>query len=258
MTDSSQNISVDPNRVPQHVAIIMDGNGRWAKARQLDRSEGHVEGVNTVRKITEAASEAGVKYLTLYTFSTENWNRPRQEVDALMNLVVMAIERETADLIKNNVRLTMIGDFSRMPEFAYRRLCRCIDDTAHCTGLTLILAISYSSRWELTEAVREIASLAKDGAINPEDITQDIVAAHLATRDIPDPDLLIRTGGDFRVSNFLLWQIAYSEIYLTPTFWPDFSKEEFIKAITEYQRRERRFGKTSEQLTSDTPETEQN
>lgn len=248
MTDSSHNYSFDPTRVPRHVAIIMDGNGRWAKARGLDRSQGHVEGVNTVRRITEAASEAGIGYLTLYTFSTENWNRPQEEVDALMHLVVMAIERETADLIKNNVRLTMIGDFSRMPEFAYKRLCRCIDDTSHCTGLTLVLAISYSSRWEITEAMRQVASLAKEGALDPESITQDTVARHLATCDIPDPDLLIRTGGDFRVSNFLLWQIAYSEIYLTPTFWPEFSRDEFYEAIAEYQHRERRFGKTSEQV----------
>lgn len=248
MTDSPHINSFDPTRVPRHVAIIMDGNGRWAKARGLDRSEGHVEGVNTVRKITEAASEARVEYLTLYTFSTENWNRPREEVDALMHLIVMAIERETADLIKNNVRLTMIGDFSRMPEFAYKRLCKCMDDTAHCTGLTLILAVSYSSRWEITEAMRQVASLAQSGAIDPKDITPETVAEHLATRDMPDPDLLIRTGGDFRVSNFLLWQIAYSEIYLTRTYWPDFTKDEFIKALTEYQGRERRFGKTSEQL----------
>lgn len=251
MTDTSHINSFDPVQAPRHVAIIMDGNGRWAKARGLDRSEGHVEGVNTVHRITEAASEAGVKYLTLYTFSTENWNRPREEVDALMHLIVMAIERETANLIKNNVKLTMIGDFSRMPEFAYKSLCRCMDDTAHCTGLTLILAVSYSSRWEITEAMRQVASLAKNGAINPEDITSETVAGHLATRGIPDPDLLIRTGGDFRVSNFLLWQIAYSEIYLTGTFWPDFTKDEFIKALTEYQHRERRFGKTSEQLDSE-------
>ena len=255
MTDLSHNNSFDPDRVPRHVAIIMDGNGRWAKARGLDRSEGHIEGVNTVRRITEAASEAGIKYLTLYTFSTENWNRPREEVDALMHLIVMAIERETADLIKNNVRLTMIGDFSRMPEFAYRRLCRCIDDTSHCTGLTLVLAISYSSRWEITEAARQIATLAKDGAINPNEITQESVATYLATRDIPDPDLLIRTGGDFRISNFLLWQIAYSEIYLTPTFWPDFSKEEFHKALAVYQNLERRFGMTSEQIADNSAPT---
>ncbi len=239
---------IDPDRLPRHVAIIMDGNGRWAKARNLDRSEGHVEGVNTVRKITEIASELGIGYLTLYTFSTENWNRPQAEVDALMHLIVIAIERETADLIKNNVRLTMIGDFSRMPKFAYDRLCKCIDDTSHCTGLTLILAISYSSRWEITEAVKRIAADVKDGKITIDDITPATVSDNLSTAGIPDPDLLIRTGGDFRVSNFLLWQIAYSEIYVTSTFWPDFSKEDFCRAVLQFQGRERRFGLTSEQL----------
>lgn len=248
MTDMSLINEIDPDRLPRHVAIIMDGNGRWAKARNLDRSEGHVEGVNTVRKITEIASELGIGYLTLYTFSTENWNRPQAEVDALMHLIVIAIERETADLIKNNVRLTMIGDFSRMPKFAYDRLCKCIDDTSHCTGLTLILAISYSSRWEITEAVKRIAADVKEGKIAIDDIAPATVSANLSTAGIPDPDLLIRTGGDFRVSNFLLWQIAYSEIYVTSTFWPDFSKEDFCRAVLQFQGRERRFGLTSEQL----------
>lgn len=248
MTDMSLINEIDPDRLPRHVAIIMDGNGRWAKARNLDRSEGHVEGVNTVRKITEIASELGIGYLTLYTFSTENWNRPQAEVDALMHLIVIAIERETADLIKNNVRLTMIGDFSRMPKFAYDRLCKCIDDTSHCTGLTLILAISYSSRWEITEAVKRIAADVKEGKIAVDDITPATVSDNLSTAHIPDPDLLIRTGGDFRVSNFLLWQIAYSEIYVTSTFWPDFSKEDFCRAVLQFQGRERRFGLTSEQL----------
>lgn len=248
MTDMSLINEIDPDRLPRHVAIIMDGNGRWAKARNLDRSEGHVEGVNTVRKITEIASELGIGYLTLYTFSTENWNRPQAEVDALMHLIVIAIERETADLIKNNVRLTMIGDFSRMPKFAYDRLCKCIDDTSHCTDLTLILAISYSSRWEITEAVKRIAADVKEGKIAIDDITPATVSDNLSTAGIPDPDLLIRTGGDFRVSNFLLWQIAYSEIYVTSTFWPDFSKEDFCRAVLQFQGRERRFGLTSEQL----------
>lgn len=245
---------IDPQRLPRHVAVIMDGNGRWAKSRGLDRSEGHVEGVNTVRKITEIASEIGIGYLTLYTFSTENWNRPQAEVDALMNLVVVAIKRETADLIKNNVRLTMIGDFSRMPRFAYTRLCKCIDDTSHCTGLTLVLAISYSSRWEITDAMRQIAREVEQGNMRPDEITPDTISAHMATCDMPDPDLLIRTGGDHRVSNFLLWQIAYSEITVVPTFWPDFSKEDFCKAVVDYQSRERRFGKTSEQVSGDAAE----
>lgn len=239
---------IDSDRLPRHIAIIMDGNGRWAKARDLDRSEGHVEGVNTVRRITEIASEIGIDYLTLYTFSTENWNRPQAEVDALMHLIVIAIERETADLIKNNVKLTMIGDFSRMPKFAYDRLCKCMDDTAHCTGLTLILAISYSSRWEITEATRKIARKVAEGLMSIDDITPETISDNLATAGIPDPDLLIRTGGDFRVSNFLLWQIAYSEIYVTSTFWPDFSKDDFCRAILQYQGRERRYGLTSEQI----------
>lgn len=244
----SRNHNIDPKRLPRHVAIIMDGNGRWARARGLDRLEGHVEGVNTVRKITEAASEIGIKYLTLYTFSTENWNRPQEEVDALMNLIVIAIERETADLIKNNVRLTMIGDFGRMPDFARRRLSKCMDDTAQCTGLTLVLALSYSSRWEITEAVRNIAAKVQAGSLDPDDITDDTISRNLSTADMPDPDLLIRTGGDFRVSNFLLWQIAYSEIYVTSTYWPDFTKDDFLDALEQFQSRERRFGLTSDQV----------
>ena len=237
---------IDKNRLPAHVAVIMDGNGRWAKQRNLDRSMGHVEGVNTVRRITEAASELGIKYLTLYTFSTENWNRPKAEVDALMNLVVVAIERETPDLIKNNVRLSMIGDIDRMPEFASTRLRKCIEDTSHCTGLTLVLALSYSSRWELIEACKKIAADVKDDKLEIEDIDDKVFSDSLTTKDMPDPDLLIRTAGDLRISNYLLWQIAYSELYFTPIFWPDFSKENFYEAIVEYQVRERRFGKTSE------------
>lgn len=239
---------IDRSRLPEHVAVIMDGNGRWAKQRKLDRSMGHVEGVNTVRSITETASELGVKYLTLYTFSTENWNRPKEEVDALMNLIVVAIERETPDLIKNNVRLTMVGDISRMPEFAATRLRKCMDETSHCTGLTLILALSYSSRWEIIETCKSIASQVKSGEIAVEDITDELFSKNLATKDIPDPDLLIRTAGDYRISNYLLWQIAYSELYFTQVYWPDFSKEDFYAAVIDYQSRERRFGKTSEQV----------
>lgn len=239
---------IDKSRLPEHVAVIMDGNGRWAKQRKLDRSMGHVEGVNTVRSITETASELGVKYLTLYTFSTENWNRPKEEVDALMNLIVVAIERETPDLIKNNVRLTMVGDISRMPEFAATRLRKCMDETSHCTGLTLILALSYSSRWEIIEACKSIASQVKSGEIAVDDITDELFSKNLSTKDIPDPDLLIRTAGDYRISNYLLWQIAYSELYFTQVYWPDFSKEDFYAAVIDYQSRERRFGKTSEQV----------
>lgn len=240
---------IDQSNLPAHVAIIMDGNGRWAKARQLNRSAGHVEGVNTVRRITEIASEIGIKYLTLYTFSTENWNRPKEEVDTLMHLVVTAIERETPDLIKNNVSLTMIGDMSRMPEEALERLKQCIKDTSHCTGLKLCLALSYSSRWEIVQACKEIAQKVKLGVINPDEIDDNTISSHLTTASMPDPDLLIRTGGDMRVSNFLLWQIAYAEINVIDTYWPDYSKDDFCRAIIQYQSRERRFGLTSEQVT---------
>ncbi len=249
MTNLKEYIAqIDPERLPRHVAIIMDGNGRWAKERNLPRTDGHVEGVTTVRKITEIASELGLDYLTLYAFSTENWNRPQEEVDALMHLIVVAIERETPDLIRNNVRLTMIGDRERMPKEAMERLQKCMDDTAGGTGLTLVLALSYSSRWEIARACRMIAEQAVAGNINPETIDDSTVASYLDTAEMPDPDLLIRTGGDMRLSNFLLWQAAYAELYLTPLFWPDFSKIEFCKAIIAYQSRERRFGKTSEQV----------
>lgn len=239
---------IDLGRLPQHVAIIMDGNGRWAKKRGLMRSFGHENGVTTVRQITEIASELGIGYLTLYTFSTENWNRPQDEVDALMNLIVVSIEQQTPDLIKNNVRLTTIGNMRRMPQFARERLEKCMDDTAHCTGLVLCLALSYSSRWEIVEACKTLAAQAAAGQIQAESIDDDMVSKAMATASMPDPDLLIRTAGDLRISNFLLWQIAYSELYFTPKFWPDFTKEDFCEAIVDYQSRERRFGKTSEQL----------
>lgn len=248
---SSSQIHETPVKMPEHVAIIMDGNGRWAKARGLDRSAGHVEGVNTVRRVTEAASEAGVKYLTLYAFSTENWNRPQSEVDALMHLIGMAIERETPDLIRNNVRLTMIGDFGRMPAEALDRLNGCVTATSHCTGLTLCLALSYSSRWELTDAVRRMAAAVSDGTLKLNEIDENAVSEYLTTAGMPDPDLLIRTGGDQRISNFLLWQIAYAEIYFTSVYWPDFTKEQFLDALASYAGRERRFGLTSEQITAD-------
>lgn len=233
--------------IPQHVAVIMDGNGRWAEARGLERSAGHAEGVNTVRRITEAASELGLGYLTLYTFSTENWNRPRQEVDALMELIVIAIERETPDLIKNNVRLTSIGDLGRMPTTARERLEKCMSDTSGCTGLTLVLALSYSSRWEILRAARALAREASEGLIRADEIKEEDFAAHLTTAGIPDPDLLIRTGGDLRVSNYLLYQIAYSELIFTPTYWPAYTKDEFFRHIAEYERRQRRFGLTGAQ-----------
>ncbi len=245
---ADNDININPDNIPRHVAIIMDGNGRWAKARGLDRSEGHVEGVNTVRRITEEASALGVSYLTLYTFSTENWNRPKEEVDALMHLIVIAIERETPDLIKNNVRLTMIGDIGSLPDNARHRLERCFADTSACNGLTLVLALSYSSRWEIVEAARCLAAKVAAREIEPDDIDAETFSHSLSTAGMPDPDLLIRTGGDQRISNFMLWQIAYSELYITSTYWPDFSASDFRIAVAEYQKRQRRFGLTGDQV----------
>ena len=239
---------IDKNRLPRHVAIIMDGNGRWAKAKGKDRSLGHQEGVVSVRKIMDAVTQLGLKYLTLYTFSTENWNRPEEEVQALMSLLVSAIHRETPDMMKKNVRLTAIGDLSRLREDAYNTLQECIDTTSANTGTTLVLALSYSSRWEITRAARQLAQEVLEQKINPNDITEAMVSDHLTTKNIPDPDLLIRTGGEKRISNFLLWQLSYAEFFFTDVFWPDFREEELYEAILYYQQRERRFGKTSEQL----------
>ena len=239
---------IDKNRLPRHVAIIMDGNGRWAKAKGKDRSFGHQEGVVSVRKIMDAVTQLGLKYLTLYTFSTENWNRPEEEVQALMSLLASAIHRETPDMMKKNVRLTAIGDLSRLREDAYNTLQECIDTTSANTGTTLVLALSYSSRWEITRAARQLAQEVLEQKINPNDITEAMVSDHLTTKNIPDPDLLIRTGGEKRISNFLLWQLSYAEFFFTDVFWPDFREEELYEAILYYQQRERRFGKTSEQL----------
>ena len=239
---------IDKNRLPRHVAIIMDGNGRWAKAKGKDRSFGHQEGVVSVRKIMDAVTQLGLKYLTLYTFSTENWNRPEEEVQALMSLLVSAIHRETPDMMKKNVRLTAIGDLSRLREDAYNTLQECIDTTSANTGTTLVLALSYSSRWEITRAARQLAQEVLEQKINPNDITEAMVSDHLTTKNIPDPDLLIRTGGEKRISNFLLWQLSYAEFFFTDVFWPDFREEELYEAILYYQLRERRFGKTSELL----------
>lgn len=236
---------IDKNRLPRHVAIIMDGNGRWAKAKGKDRSFGHQEGVVSVRKIMDAVTQLGLKYLTLYTFSTENWNRPEEEVQALMSLLVSAIHRETPDMMKKNVRLTAIGDLSRLREDAYNTLQECIDTTSANTGTTLVLALSYSSRWEITRAARQLAQEVLEQKINPNDITEAMVSDHLTTKNIPDPDLLIRTGGEKRISNFLLWQLSYAEFFFTDVFWPDFREEELYEAILYYQQRERRFGKTS-------------
>lgn len=239
---------IDKNRLPKHIAIIMDGNGRWAKAKGKDRSFGHQEGVVSVRKVVEAATDLGLKYLTMYTFSTENWRRPEEEIMALMSLLVSAIHRETPDLMKNNVRLMAIGNLERLPSDAKVTLKDCIDKTSGNTGTTLILALSYSSRWEITEAVKQLAQDVADQKITPNDITEALVSDHLTTKGIPDPDLLIRTGGEQRISNFLLWQLSYTEFYFTDIYWPDFREEELYGAILYYQRRERRFGKTSEQL----------
>lgn len=239
---------INQKRLPRHVAIIMDGNGRWARQRNLDRSMGHMEGVNTVRRITEIASDIGVKYLTLYTFSTENWNRPKEEVDGLMHLIAIAIERETPGLVANNVKLRIIGDLSRIPDFALDRLRNCENATSACPGMTLALAISYSARWEITQAAQRLAHAAIAKQITPEQIDETMFSNSLTTAGMPDPDLLIRTGGDYRISNYLLWQIAYSELFFTDVFWPDFTKDHFCDAILQYQSRERRFGKTSEQI----------
>lgn len=249
-TTDLQEISqrIDLTRVPRHIAIIMDGNGRWAKRRGLPRSEGHAMGVGSVTRTTRLASDIGVKYLTLYAFSTENWNRPQEEVDALMHLIAWTIRRETPDLVANNVKLHIIGAFDRLPEQARRDLTAGLEATAGCTGLNLVLSLSYSSRWEITEAVRRIAREAAAGALNLDDISEQTVSDHLNTHDMPDPDLLIRTGGEHRISNYLLWQIAYSELYFTPVLWPDFDKDALLNAIADYQGRERRFGKTGDQI----------
>jgi undecaprenyl diphosphate synthase len=239
---------IKQNPIPGHIAIIMDGNGRWAKAKGKNRSFGHQEGVVSVRKVVEAAAAINLPYLTVYTFSSENWKRPVDEVKALMELLVMAIQRETPDLMKNNVRLMAIGNLDMLPENAYDTLMECIRQTSGNTGTTLVLALSYSSRWEITEATRQIALEVQQGKISTGEISDEMISMHLTTRNIPDPDLLIRTGGEKRMSNFLLWQASYSELYFTDTFWPDFREENLYEAILYYQQRERRFGKTSEQL----------
>lgn len=239
---------IQPNRIPRHIAIIMDGNGRWAKKQGLARMFGHRQGVETVHRITEAAAELGVQYLTLYAFSTENWNRPKEEVDALMVLLVDTIAKETPTLMKNNIRLQTIGDLSRLPQVTYDKFMECIQQTSQNTGLTLIIALSYSARWEILQATQRMAQAVREGTLLPEDINEETFSNHLATAQVPDPDLLIRTSGELRISNFLLWQLAYSELYFTNCLWPDFTNEEFYQAIVDYQHRERRFGKTSEQI----------
>lgn len=239
---------IDKSRVPEHIAIIMDGNGRWAKKHEQERFFGHQQGVEAVRRVIKAAAEVGVKYLTLYTFSTENWNRPKEEVDALMSLLVSAIRNEMASLKENQVRMKAIGDLESLPPLCYNEFQHLVEETANDTGLTVVLALSYSGRSELTHAARKMAMEVKSGKLNPEEITAETVTQHLYDSSIPDPDILIRTGGEFRISNFLLWQTAYSEFFFLPIMWPDFQKEDLWQVILDYQGRERRFGKTSEQV----------
>ena len=239
---------IDKSRLPRHVAIIMDGNGRWARKQGLARMFGHKQGVETVHNITVAATALGIEYLTLYTFSTENWNRPKEEVDALMTLLVDTIVKETPTLMDNNVRLQTIGDIERLPEGTRQKFLACIRQTSRNTGLTMVIALSYSARWEITEAVRKAVRQAQNGTLRAEDVNEPFVSTLMTTADMPDPDLLIRTSGEYRISNFLLWQLAYSELYFTDCLWPEFTEEEFYKAIADYQKRERRFGKTSEQI----------
>ncbi len=244
----SKSDKIDKNRVPKHIAIIMDGNGRWAKSKGLERYEGHQEGVASVKAVVEAAAKIDVKFLTLYAFSTENWNRPKEEVNALMSILIKTIREEILELSENGVRLKVIGNIDDLPEEARKEVNDAIKDTAHNKGLTLVIALSYSSRWEIKNAVAKIIEDCSEQNINPKDVTVEFVSSYMTTKDIPDPELLIRTSGEYRISNFLLWQIAYSELYFTDIYWPDFREEEFYEAIINYQKRERRFGKTSEQL----------
>ncbi len=239
---------IDKKKLPVHVAVIMDGNGRWAKQRGFIRTLGHERGVDAVRNTVEAAAEIGIRYLTLYAFSTENWNRPKYEINALMRILVNSLNKEMKTLMKNNVRLKAIGDLKSLPVKSYRELMKAIDETADNTGLTLILALSYSARWELVEAVRSIARKVEAKELSPDQIDLSVFTSFLATATVPDPELLIRTSGEYRISNFLLWQIAYAELYFTSTLWPDFGKDDFYNAILDFQGRERRFGLTSEQI----------
>ncbi|MDR2058210.1 MAG: isoprenyl transferase [Dysgonamonadaceae bacterium] len=239
---------IDLTKLPAHIAIIMDGNGRWAQKKGMHRYIGHQEGVVSVRNIVETSGKIGIKYLTLYAFSTENWNRPQDEVNALLMLMVTVIQKESADLMANNVRLLTIGDTERLPESTRAELNDLIKKTSSNTGLTLVLAISYSSRWEITEMAKKIAAKVKEGSLEIADITENTVSGYLSTKNIPDPDLLIRTGGEYRISNFLMWQLSYSELYFTDVYWPEFREENLYDAILDYQKRERRFGKTGEQV----------
>jgi len=242
----SMTVQIDKNRIPQHIAIIMDGNGRWAAERGMQRAFGHQAGVEAVRRITSECTRLGVKFLTLYTFSTENWNRPAQEVAALMGLVLSSLEDEI--FMKNNVRFRVIGDVDRLPAEVAQKLRETEEHTAANDAMTMVVALSYSSKWEITKAVKAIAAEAKAGTLNPEEIDETIISQHLETNFMPDPDLLIRTGGEVRISNYLLWQIAYSELYFCDTYWPDFDEEALHKAIASFQSRQRRYGKTEAQV----------
>ncbi len=242
---------IDLSRLPRHIAIIMDGNGRWAKEQGQDRLFGHFHGVESVRNIVEGCAELGVEYLTLYAFSTENWDRPPDEVKGLMELLVDTIRKEVETLNKNNIRLNVIGNMKMLPEYANKEMSEALEMTSKNTGLNLVMALSYSSRWELVNAVKNIAIDSKAGKIDPETITNETLENYLCTADIPDPELMIRTSGDFRISNFLLYQLAYTELYFTETRWPDFRKNNLYAAILDFQGRERRFGKISEQVNNE-------
>jgi undecaprenyl diphosphate synthase len=249
---------INTDLLPKHVAVIMDGNGRWAKTHGRPRIFGHKNGVNAVKEVTEAAAELGIKYLTLYAFSTENWSRPVSEVDALMNLLIDTVGKQLKTLLKNNIRLQTIGDLDKLPQNTRKAMKQAIEDTSANTGMTLVLALNYSARWEIVEATRQIASLVKSGALKEEDINAEVFSRHLSTKDIPDPELMIRTSGEHRISNYLLWQSAYTELYFTNVLWPDFSRQDFYDALLDYQGRERRFGKTSEQISMKPSKAEKN
>ncbi len=240
--------SIDSQNLPRHIAIIMDGNGRWAQEKGEDRLYGHLHGVESVRNIVEGAAEIGLQYLTLYAFSTENWNRPEDEVSGLMEILIDTIRQEVPTLNKNNIRLHVIGDLNMLPPNAAAELQEALKETATNTGLNLIMALSYSSRWEILNAVKSIAAHVKEGKLDPETITASTLQQHLCTSDFPDPELMIRTSGEYRISNFLLYQLAYAELYFTNTLWPDFRKENLYEAILDFQQRERRFGKTGAQI----------
>lgn len=240
--------SIDPEKVPRHVAVIMDGNGRWAKVKGKPRIFGHRNAIEAVRDTVEGSVELGVEYLTLYAFSTENWNRPRLEVTALMELLVSTIRKEVKTLNKNEVRLLAVGNLESLPKKCYRELMDAIDITAENKKMTLVLALSYSSRWEIVDAAKKLARAAKDGSLDPESIDDSVFSNHLTTAGMPDPELMIRTSGESRISNFLLWQLAYAELHFTSTLWPDFRREDLQRAVLDFQSRERRFGKTSEQV----------